>query len=78
MLFTQLYVRVGNVLTRGKHFHNLTTSRRGGGELIKLVLPRHFLVPVPNQESVMYLCVRDIDLSVSTIFLLDFGTVQTL
>ena len=29
--------------------------------LIKLVLPRHFLVPVPNQESVMYLCVRDID-----------------
>jgi hypothetical protein len=58
-----------------------TTSplhEEGGGELIKLVLPRHFLVPVPNQESVMYLCVRDIDLSVSTIFLLDFGTVQTL
>jgi hypothetical protein len=61
MLFTQLYVRVGIVLTRGKHFHNLTTLRRGGGELIKLVIPRHFLVPVPNQECVMYLCVRDID-----------------
>jgi hypothetical protein len=32
-----------------------------GVGLIKLVLHRHFLVPVPNQESVMYLFVRDID-----------------
>ena len=61
MLFTRLYVRVGIVLTRGKHFHNRTISRRGGGGLIKLILPRHFLVPVPNQESFMHLCVRDID-----------------
>jgi hypothetical protein len=35
MLFTQLYVRVGIVLTRGKHFHNLTTLRRGGGGAYK-------------------------------------------
>ena len=80
-LFTQLYVRVGILLTSGKYLHDHIISLRGEIRANKtcLTLPLFIEVSEPSQEvEQSCICVLKVTmLLLSTIFLLDFRTVQT-
>ena len=80
-LISKLYVRVGILLTCGKHLHDCTISLRvevtRRGHKTSLTLPLFIEVPVSSQgseRSCTCMCVRGVhvNLSVVLIFLLDF------
>ena len=75
-LFSQFYVKVGIILTHGKHFHECVISLRGEVWAYWTSLtPSLFIVKflLPRSES-SCICVRDI-LHLSTIIRLEFGTI---
>ena len=71
-----------SLLACGKHLHDrlISLSIEVWVHKTSLTPPLFIEVPVPIQESERScICVRSIDLgSVSTIFLIDFGTIPTL
>ena len=71
-LFTQLYVRVGILLTSGIHLHDHIIQVRANKS--SLTPPLFIEVPVPSQEiEQSCICVLRVSiLLLSTVFLLDF------
>jgi len=85
-LTAQLYVRIGILLTCGKHLHGRIISLREGfcgglAHKTSLALPPFFFIEVPVQSQKKerpYNCVLGVSiLPISTILLLDFGNVPT-
>ena len=79
-LFAQLYVRVGIILTCGKHLHDRITAVRWEVCTHKTGLTPPFSLRCMKQArkvNVMYLCVIVSVLPLSTILIFDFKPVPT-
>ena len=80
-LFSRLYVRVGILLTCGKHLHDciISLSEKVWAQKTRLTTSLFIEVPVPRQESERScICVLEVSiLSPSTMILIfDFGIVS--